>query len=190
MIPLHDLLNDLGACKPAIEWSAPFGTDHCAAWNACTNGEWMAWLLETIGHQSDAPIKEWNAYLDAIAPFVEVYDAATSVERKAFETVANAAFAKNDEIRDALWQTYLIEKDSNPKAWATMEEARKQAWNDYKIATIAAQDLFDLATLSASQSLNAAVAPHQKVFADAIRQSITFEQAAQWLAERIQNEMP
>lgn len=189
MIPLHELLTELEACEPAIKWSVPFGTDYCAAWNVCTNGEWMAWLLEALGHQSDVPIEEWNAYTEAIAPFTEAYDAATSVERRAFAAVENAAFAKYDEIQNALWQKYLSEKDSNPKAWAETEESRNKAWKDYETKTSTARGLFDLATLSAGQALDAAVAPHQKVFADAIRQSITFEQVAQWVNERSQHEM-
>ena len=38
-----EALNDLGACKEAVEYAAQFPSLR-AAWDACERGDWMLWL--------------------------------------------------------------------------------------------------------------------------------------------------
>ena len=50
-------LNELGACREAVEWSGNYAASQ-EAWEACENGAWMLWLVKRTMLGTDAALRK------------------------------------------------------------------------------------------------------------------------------------
>jgi len=57
-------LEELGACKEAINWAAT-QPDAQTAWNNCARSDWMHWLIKTVLWKKYTAIAKYAANTDA-----------------------------------------------------------------------------------------------------------------------------
>jgi hypothetical protein len=78
-------LNELGACKEAIEFASEFKTLQ-AAWDACTNSSWMIWYMAHSGHYTHKDIVQVaNECARMVLKFVPAWEDRTRSQSEKWE---------------------------------------------------------------------------------------------------------
>jgi hypothetical protein len=54
----YEAMEEMGACKPAVNWLRENGYGLARAWKNCSRGDWMIWLCEAASWKPGWPTQE------------------------------------------------------------------------------------------------------------------------------------
>jgi hypothetical protein len=123
---LQRLLAKYGACEEAREWCRAYETP-AAAWEACSNPEWMLWALDAIGLLTDQDARLFACWCVRETPLADgrkVWDLLTDERsRKAVEVAERFAVGEaTEEEMAAAWAAVWATAGSTAgaAAWAAV----------------------------------------------------------------------
>jgi hypothetical protein len=169
---LHQLLESLGACHEAVEWSRKYGLDYETAWQKCQRSDWMLWLLA----KTDCGDTTYRKIaIDCAAAVLHIFEKGRPGDyrpRKAIEAARAylAGACTLDELRGAYAAAAAAYVAANAAAAADADaDAAAAADADADAADAASYASYAAAAASYASYAAAAIAPMHVTCADIIR---------------------